>query len=178
MSGKSCRESNKITTIKQRYYMLGMIYFVMGSLSLVVSLFTNISDKIFLGSIFLFLGALMGCNAFYGFRDGEKPWHQTLIAVTTWVAGLVFLFHPLAEVIMLDFFISTYFFVDGAMRMLEYIRIKVLKGSFWILFSGILEVMFGFVSWWQGYGSMHIIRLMFTVYLMIAGSLAILSTKS
>lgn len=170
-------ESNGITTVKRRYYKLGVSYIVIGAVFLAVTLFADISDKLFLGLLFLILGVCVSFNAFDGFRNGESPWHQTMIAVTTWIAGIVFLLHPLAKVILFSFFISIYFFVDGLMRMLEFVRIRTMKGAYLILFSAVLEIICGVASWGGPYSDMPTVRLMFTIYLVIAGVLLVVTSK-
>lgn len=177
MIGEDHLEANWVKIIKRRYCRLGCSYITIGALSFAIPLFTAVSERTFLGSVFLALGAMMGWNVLEGFRAGDKPWSQTLISVTTWIAGLVLLFHPLSEVIMMGFFIATYFFVDGIMRVLEFIRLRTMKGSFWILISGILEVAFGFASWGDVYSYMPRIKLMLSIYLMIAGAFSILSSR-
>lgn len=162
-------ESIWVRKIKRRYYRLGAAQGAVGVLWLIVPLFITVSDRFFVGSAFFVLGILVGWNSFVGFREGDKPWHQTMIAVTTWIAGLVFLFHPLSEVIMISFFVSTYFFVDGVMRLLEFLRVRTLKGSLWILFAGLLEIIFGFVAWGESFSDIPEIRLMLTIYLMVSG---------
>lgn len=170
-------ESIWVRKIKRRYYKLGAAQGAVGVLWLVIPLFIAVSDRFFIGSAFFVLGALVGWNAFAGFREGDKPWHQTMIAVTTWIAGLVFLFHPLSEIIMISFFVSTYFFVDGIMRLLEFMRVRTLKGSLWILSAGLLEIIFGFASWGESFSDMPAIRLMLTMYLMIAGICVMLAGR-
>lgn len=170
-------ESIWMRKIKRRYYRLGAAQSAVGVLWLVVPLFITVSDRFFVGSAFFVLGTLVGWNAFAGFREGDKPWHQTMIAVTTWIAGLVFLFHPLSEVIMISFFVSTYFFVDGVMRLLEFLRVRTLKGSLWMLFAGLLEIIFGFVSWGESFNDMPAIRLMLTIYLTVSGMFVVMAGR-
>lgn len=170
-------ESIWVRKIKRRYYRLGAAQSAIGVLWLIIPMFIAVSDRFFVGSAFFVLGTIIGWNAFSGFREGDKPWHQTMIAVTTWIAGLVFLFHPLSEIIMISFFLSTYFFVDGFMRLLEFMRVRTLKGSLWILFAGIVEIMFSFVSWGDTFNNMPAIRLMLPIYLMVSGVCVIMAGR-
>lgn len=178
MIGEDHLDANLEKTIKRRYYRLGCSYIAIGLISFVIPLFIEISARAFIGAAFLSLGGMMGWNAFDGFRTGDKPWGQTLISVTTWTAGLVLLFHPLSQVMMMGFFISTYFFVDGIMRVLEFVRLRTMKGSSWILIAGVLEVVFGFVSWGDVYNGMPMVKMMLSLYLIIAGVFSILPSKS
>lgn len=178
MIGEDHLEADWVNIIKRRYYRLGRSYVAIGVLSFAIQLFLVVSEKTFIGSVFLALGAMMGWNVFDGFRAGDKPWNQTLISVTAWTAGLVLLFHPLSEVIMMGYFISTYFFVDGIMRILEYIRVRRMKGSYWILMSGVLEAILGFVSWGDVYSGIPMIKVLLSIYLIIAGAFSLLSSKN
>lgn len=167
-----------INAIRKRYCWLGMGYFLVGSLSFVVSQIVSIPVRQSVGAVLLILGALICCNTFVGFRDGDRPWQQTLMAMSTLIAGLVFLFHPLSEIIMMSFFISTYFFVDGTMKLLDFIRLRAIKGSFWVLLPGALAIISALISWGDFYSGAPMVRLMFTVYLIISGICNIMFSKT
>lgn len=158
-----------ISAIRKRYHWLGIGYLLIGTLLFCISQIVSIPVRLTVGAVLLILGGLICYNSFTGFRDGDKPWQQTLMAVSTLIAGLVFLFHPLSEVITVSFFMSTYFFVDGTMRLLEFIRFRAVKGSFWTLLPGTIGIIFALIAWGDFYNSAAMVRLMSTMYLLIVG---------
>lgn len=133
--------------IKRRFYWLGALQIAVGLLALTMPLLASLAIETMVGAMFLVIGIFQGWNAFLGFRGGENPWQQTVTAVISLMAGLVFLFHPLAGIITLSIFMAAFFMIDGVMKVLEYVRVRQMKGSFWIFISGLLGIVLAVLMW-------------------------------
>lgn len=170
--------SEDVKRLKRRYYWLGGTRFVAGVLSLTMLLFSFFSTSAFMGIVLLFGAISSGLNAFQGFRYGDGPWPQTFVALIALAAGLVFLFHPLAEVIMPSIFLAAFFFVNGMMKVMEFGRLYRIKGSFWILFAGMFEIALSLVLWSDFRAAEQMLGFMFSLSLIVTGISFIMMVKS
>lgn len=164
--------------IKGRYFRVGATYLVIGLLLLATPFISFISDESLIGAVFLAVGISIGWNAFTGFRDGDKPWQQTLMSVISLSSGLVFLFHPLSGVIVLSFFLATYLFVGGIMMIVEFFRIRTIVGAFWILLAGVVHVMSALILWRDFRVGPAVLGVMFGITLTLKGTAFILAAKN
>lgn len=168
----------EIKLLKQRYFWHGVTQLAAGIFSVIISLLLTFAVERFIGIVFLFSAILSGWNSFQGFREGDKPWQQTFMALIALAAGLVFLFHPLAGVITLDIFLAIYFFVDGIMKVMEFWRVYHLKGSFWILLSGILEVALSMILWSNSINNVSILGITLSAKLIFTSIAFIIVARS
>lgn len=163
--------------MRRRYYRLGACQLAAGMVALFAPLVTAFSREAFIGVIFLIAAIPAGFNAFIGFRDGDKPWQQTLVALISLTAGLVFLFHPLAGIITLSLFMATYFFVGGAMKVMEFWRLRGVKGALWVLLAGIFEIGLALILWGDFSRGTALLGIMFGFQLITAGAAFVLLSK-
>lgn len=168
----------EIKLLKQRYFWHGVTQLAAGIFSVIISLLLTFAVERFIGIVFLFSAILSGWNSFQGFREGDKPWQQTFMALIALAAGLVFLFHPLAGIITLDIFLASYFFVDGIMKVIEFWRIRYLRGSFWVLLSGLLEVVLSMILWSNFLHDISVLGITVSVKLIFTGMAFIIVAKS
>jgi len=149
--------------IRRRLYRHGSVQVALGLLSLAFSLFAVIQVEVFVGSILLMNGVSTAWYVFYAFREGDSPWQGTLMAVVALAAGLVFLFHPISNVIIMSFFLSTYFLVGGLMRVTEGLRIRTIRGWYWILISGLISIIFSLALFGGVSAARPMLKIMFAV---------------
>lgn len=163
--------------MRRRYYRLGACQFAAGTVALFAPLVTAFSREAFIGIIFLITAIPSGFNAFLGFCDGDKPWQQTLVALISLTAGLVFLFHPLAGIITLSLFMATYFFVGAAMKTMEFWRLRGVRGAPWVLLAGIIEMALALILWGNFGGGATMLGVMFGFQLITAGAAFVMLGK-
>lgn len=168
----------ELKKLRRRFYALGFVQLVVGVLALLKPLAASLAIETFVGALFLVVGFFQGWNAFVGFREGEKPWQQTFVAAITFIAGLTFLFHPFAGVITLSIFLAAYFMVDGVMKVMEFFRVRSLKGAFWVLLSGVLGIILAIMMWSNYLRGAAILGIVFGVNFTFAGIAFILLARS
>ena len=159
---------------KKRLYLFGGITLFIGFLSLAMPLLASFAVEALVGGLLLAVGINEGIGAFRCFKDGDNPWQQLFMAVISLAAGLIFLFRPLAGVMTLSILLSAYFLIDGVTKVVEYFRLREVKGSIWILISGILGIILAFLMWKNIFTGIVMVGVLFGVNLVFSGMCMIL----
>ncbi len=154
---------------KKRFYWTGAIMLVIGFFSLSMPLLASFAVEALVGWLLLAVGIGEGWSAFRCFRDDDNPWQQLFMAVISFAAGLIFLLHPLAGVMTLSILLSAYFMVDGITKVIEYFRLRQIRGSVWILISGILGIVLAFMMWKNFFTGASIIGIILGIDLIFSG---------
>ncbi|MEG1603338.1 MAG: DUF308 domain-containing protein [Cloacibacillus sp.] len=132
---------------KKRFYWVGGIMFVIGTLSLAMPLLASFAVETLCGFLLLAVAAGNAFGAWSAVRGGGSPWQQAFMAVISFAASVIFLTHPLAGIMTLSLMLSAYFVLDGIAKIAEYVRLRPINGSLWILVSGILSIVLAVMMW-------------------------------
>ena len=154
---------------KKRFYWIGGIMLAIGLLSLAMPLLASFAIETMVGFLLLSVGLCNAFGSFTGFKNGDKPWQQTFMAVISFAAGFIFLTHPLAGVFTLSILLAAYFMVDGVTKVVEYFRIREIGGSIWILVSGALGIILAFMMWRNFFTGAAVIGVILGIDLVFSG---------
>lgn len=167
LTGKFSKESHAKN--RNRFYLIGGLLLLLGLLSLSMPIFASIAVETVVGIMLMGAAFCQGWSAYKGFSDGFKPWQETFMAIVSFAAGFVFLLHPLAGVMTLSILLAAYFMVDGITKIIEYFRIKEIKGSIWILASGLLGILLSLMMWNNFFTGAAIIGIILGINLTFSG---------
>lgn len=154
---------------KRRLFLQAIVQLALGLLVLIIPFFTSIHVEVFIGGILLVHGALTAWNAVSGFRYGDSPWCQSLVAAISLASGMVFLFHPIAGIIIMSFFLAAYFFISGSMRIIDGFRIRSLKCWYLMLFSGAVSITLAVILWSGAKATRNALETMFAINMLSLG---------
>ena len=154
---------------KKRFYWTGGLMLAVGFVSLAAPMLASIAVETLCGFLLLAIGAANGAGAYSAVRAGGSPWQTAFMAVISFLAGFIFLLHPLAGVMTLSILLSAYFLIDGITRIVEYFRLRVIGGSLWILLSGVLSVLLAFMMWQNYFTGASMIGVVLGINLIFGG---------
>ncbi len=160
---------DNLTKSKKRFYLVGGLMLLLGFLSLSMPLMASFAIETLIGGLLMAVGICQAVSALRGFGDGDKPWQSTFMAVISFAAGLIFLIHPLAGVMTISVLLAVYFMVDGITKVIEYLRLREINGSVWILISGILGIILALMMWKNFFTGAAIIGIILGINLTFSG---------
>lgn len=162
--------SEAIKNLQRRFYWLGGIHLIVGLIALALPMVASFTIAAFVGVMLLLLGIMQGWNVYIGFRDGDKAWLLLLSSLAATVTGCIFILRPLTGVITLSILLSFYLLMDGVVKIGEYYRLRRLKGSFWLLFSGILSIILAMLLWSNIWDGLSLLGILFGVHVIFSGA--------
>jgi len=117
-----------------------------GALAIVLPLAAGIGVSIFVSWLIILTGVAHLVYAFAAKDVGGFAWRLLLGIV--YVAGGVYLaFHARLSLVSLTLVLAIILLVEGVMQILAYFSLRVLPGSRWILFDGIVTLLLGLMIW-------------------------------
>lgn len=155
---------------------LGFAMIVLGSLALYSTVTATFISVKLLAWLFIISGFIQLGHAFYS-RGWSGFLLQILLGVISIIAGIVILKDPLTGAVTLTLLLSFLFIVQGVIRIVLSLT-KKFEHWVWILVSGILSVILGFMILYQWpWSGLYIIGLFVGIDLIFNGwTLIILST--
>jgi len=116
---------------------LGVLALILGVVALAFPLATSLSVTLFVGWVFLVIGALQAFGAFRAKAYGDMVWG--LVSV---VLGVMLIARPLDGVVALTVAVGVLFFVSGLLRLVAGFRMD--NGYRWVVvLSGIFSLLLG-----------------------------------
>ncbi|MDD4159315.1 MAG: HdeD family acid-resistance protein [Synergistaceae bacterium] len=166
-TGKFSKEDLKKN--KKRFYLIGGLMLFLGFISLSMPMLASFAVETIVGMLLIAVAFAQGWSSFRGFRDGGRPWQETIMAVAAMAAGFIFLIHPVAGVMTLSIILAAYFMADGVTKVVEYFRIREINGSVWILVSGLLGVILSVMMWKNLFTGAAVIGIILGINLVFSG---------
>jgi uncharacterized membrane protein HdeD (DUF308 family) len=127
---------------------LGIGMVILGFLAIGAPLVTGVSVAIMVGIVVLLGGILQLAFAFKAPSRGSGIL-LFIVGLLTVVCGLYMLGNPIFGLGFLTLLLAAYLIVDGAFEAMHAFQIKPRPGWGWMLFSGIVSVLLGFMIWRQ-----------------------------
>jgi uncharacterized membrane protein HdeD (DUF308 family) len=147
----------------------GILMFICGILAISLPLASSIGLVIVLAWLILFAGISHLIFAFHCHSIGGFLW-QVLLAVVYGIAGVYMLMNPLLGVLSLTLLLALFLLFEGILEFFLYFRIRHVRHSGWILFDGIVTLLFGFLIWTQWpSSSVWVIGTLIGISLMFSG---------
>ena len=126
---------------------LGIVLIVVGTFSIVVSMWATLVSVLLFGWLLLFTGAV---EVGYSFRQAK--WTGILLHVVngalSLVAGFLLVANPAAGALVLTLLMAMFFMIGGVFRIVTTIVMK-LPHQGWLLLSGIVTLLLGIFIWRQ-----------------------------
>jgi uncharacterized membrane protein HdeD (DUF308 family) len=129
------REVSRSTTA------LGILTAFLGVVALMAPLFTGVSITIMIGMLLLIGGIAGSIYAFKAPTLSEGVW-KFLFGGLTLVCGLLLLANPVEGLGALTIILAIFLLVEGIAKIAMAMRVKPEDGWGWILFSGIMSILF------------------------------------
>ena len=126
----------------------GILMFACGILAIALPLASSIGIAIILAWLILFAGVWHLLFAFQTRGLGSILW-QVLLALLYVIIGLYILMNPLLGVLSLTLGLAAFLLIEGVLETIFYFRLRGIPHSAWILFDGIVTLIFGILIWIQ-----------------------------
>jgi uncharacterized membrane protein HdeD (DUF308 family) len=123
---------------------LGILLVLIGMAAIAFPFLSTIAAKIAIGWLFLVAGVVDVFHAFYVKRWAGFFWNL-LIGLLYLVAGAWLAFFPLTGILTLTIIIAALFIAEGIMKLIMGFRVRPHEGSGWVIFSGLVAIVAGFL---------------------------------
>jgi len=125
-----------------RFRNLGLVLTVIGALAILFPLVASIAIKVWIGWVFLLIGAFVLWHAFQS-RDWGSALPSGLIGVLNLAIGVYLAFFPLTGLIGLTFLMGIGFLIQGALEAAIGLQHRPGRGWGWMAISGAASVILG-----------------------------------
>lgn len=132
--------------LKHRKLLLfeGIVFIILGILAIAApAVFTLGFEQLF-GWLFL-LSGIIQCYRIYVMRNSPGIFPALLGAIVGIVIGLLMILYPWTGVLTLTVLITIFFLAEGTFKIAFAIALREIVNWKWILFSGILALLLGFL---------------------------------
>jgi uncharacterized membrane protein HdeD (DUF308 family) len=153
---------------------LGYALVIFGILAIVAPLFTGTAVTIFVGVLMIAAGIARGVFAFRAQTFG-KGLLMFLLGGIIAFGGVLLIARPLIGLASLTMVLAAFFFADGIIEAIYAFQLRPVKGWGWMLYSGIVSGLLGFLIMYQwpvsgrwAIGVLVGVRLLFTGWSVIA----------
>jgi uncharacterized membrane protein HdeD (DUF308 family) len=129
----------------------GIVMIVLGLLALFLPLATGIGISIIVGWIIVFSGVAYVASTFAARGAGSFLW-RLLIGAIYIVGGLYLVFHLGLALESLTLAMALMFFFEGLLETVVFFLFRILPGSGWVLFNGLVTLFLAYLIWrpWPG----------------------------
>ena len=126
----------------------GAIAIILGILAMLAPGLTGLSIAMLVGVLVVIGGVVRMIWAFQAGSLG-KGLLVFAIGALTLVCGVVLVANPLIATGFLTILLAIYFVIDGIFEIVAWFQTRSAPGSGWMLFGGIVSVLFGIMMWRQ-----------------------------
>ena len=127
---------------------LGYALVIFGILAIMAPLFTGTAVTIFVGVLMIAAGITRGVFAFRAQTFGKGLLMFVLSAIIAF-GGVLLIARPLIGLASLTMVLAAFFFADGIIEAIYAFQLRPVKGWGWMLYSGIVSGLLGFLIMYQ-----------------------------
>ena len=129
----------------------GTVMILLGVLALFLPLATGIGVSIAVAWIIVFGGVAYVASAFAARGAGSFLW-RLLVGAVYILGGLYLAFNPGLALESLTLAMAVMFFVEGVLETVMFFQFRILPGSGWFLFDGLVTLLLAYLIWrpWPG----------------------------
>ncbi len=127
---------------------LGYALVIFGILAIMAPLFTGTAVTIFVGVLMIAAGITRGVFAFRAQTFGKGLLMFVLGAIIAF-GGVLLIARPLFGLASLTMVLAAFFFADGIIEAIYAFQLRPVKGWGWMLYSGIVSGLLGFLIMYQ-----------------------------
>lgn len=150
-------------------FMLGILFIILGSIGLGMSIGLTFVSMLFLGLLLLLAGLSQGIHAFTSSHWKETAWH-IIIALLYLTGGGLIIYDPFLASTIITALLASVLILMGIIRLLIAFSFQHEKGWGWFLLSGLSALILGIlilIQWpWSG---LWVIGLFIAIELIISG---------
>ncbi|HEV2223985.1 MAG TPA: DUF308 domain-containing protein [Candidatus Acidoferrales bacterium] len=125
---------------------LSILMIVAGLLAIVVPLAGGIAVNLVVAWLLIFSGVAHLVFAFHTRGAGGVVWELLLGILYIFIGGYLLL-HPLAGLVSLTLALAFYLFAEGILELVLSWRLRVMPGSGWLIFDGIVTLILAVLIW-------------------------------
>lgn len=125
---------------------LSILMTVAGLLAIVVPLAGGIAVNLVVAWLLIFSGVAHLVFAFHTRGAGGVVWELLLGILYIFIGGYLLL-HPLAGLVSLTLALAFYLFAEGILELVLSWRLRVMPGSGWLIFDGIVTLILAVLIW-------------------------------
>lgn len=125
---------------------LSILMILAGILAIVVPAAAGIAVTIFVGWLLVFCGAVHLVFAWHTRNTGALIW-ELLIGIAYIGVGAYVLFNPVAGLASLTLALAIYLFAEAILEFVLSSRLRLMPGSRWLLFDGIITLILAVLIW-------------------------------
>ncbi len=154
----------------KRFFVFGVVLFILGLLAISAATFTTLLSVIFLGFLLLFGGVILAYDAFtFWHQKGSGFFLHLLFALLYIAAGLIFIFNPIAGSVSLTFFLGIFYIILGIFRLAFSPTLRAPNWG-WGWLNGVITLLLGLmiIASWPS-SSLFIIGLFVGIDLVFCG---------
>ncbi|KIN71924.1 HdeD family acid-resistance protein [Sulfitobacter guttiformis] len=127
---------------------LGILMIVAGFAAIAFPFFSSLGVVWVAGVMLIIAGIAQGFSAF-SFPKGGGVFLGLVVASLWLIAGFYLLMQPLEGVFILTVVVAVVFVSEGFIKTILSLQMRPLAGSGWLLFNGVVSVLFGLMLWAQ-----------------------------
>lgn len=125
---------------------LSVLMIVAGFLAIVVPLAAGVAVNLLVAWLLIFSGAAHLVFAFHTRSAGGVLW-ELLLGILYILIGGYLLLHPVAGLVSLTLALAFYLFAEGILELVLSWRLRVMPGSGWLIFDGIITLILAVLLW-------------------------------
>lgn len=125
---------------------LSILMIVAGFLAIVVPLAAGVAVNLVVAWLLIFSGVAHLVFAFHTRSAGGALW-ELLLGVLYILIGGYLLLHPVAGLVSLTLALAFYLFAEGILELALSWRLRVMPGSGWLIFDGIITLILAVLIW-------------------------------
>ncbi|MGD9563032.1 MAG: HdeD family acid-resistance protein [Pyrinomonadaceae bacterium] len=134
--------SNPLKDIAGLSIGISVIMIILGFLAIVMPGATGFAVSVIFGWLIILAGVLHFVSAFAAFGVGRFLWRMLVAAVYVLGGGYLLLNAPFT-LGTLTMAVAVIFIMEGIFRIIGYFQVRMLPGSGWLIFNGIVSIVLG-----------------------------------
>lgn len=124
----------------------GMLFTILGLLSIAMPVLSTLSAEIFIGWLLIFGGAFQFYRTFQAYESSSFFW--SLITSSLYIVfGILLLLYPLAGMFSLTILLIGFFIAEGVGKIILSLKMRPRAPWGYFLFSGIIALILAFIIW-------------------------------
>jgi uncharacterized membrane protein HdeD (DUF308 family) len=125
---------------------LSIFMILAGILAIVIPPVAGIAVLAVVAWLLILSGAVHLVFAWHTRTAGAVIW-ELLLGILYIFIGVYALLHPVAGLASLTLLLATYLFLEGALELISWFRLRPMHGSGWLLFDGVVTLILAVLIW-------------------------------
>ncbi len=164
---KDSIEKLKLPDFGKYSLIAGILLILLGALGIFIPQFMSLEASMLIASLLLIGGVFW---LIHSFQARSKEWTEWLKPVLLLITGGLMIFYPMTGIATIGLLMSFYLLIDAYGSFMMAYSLKHKKGSFWMVFNGIISLLlaFLFIAGWPA-SSLMLVGLYIAISLFFDG---------